>query len=242
MASPDKRTYRSDNRDAGASRTRAKVLEAGRHLFSRKGIDATTIAQIAERAGVSEATVYSTVKSKSGLLHALMHDAIFGPRFRAAQDRLVGVTDPVEQIALTAHVARAIYEGESAELSVLMKASAFSPELRKTQQAFEALRRDMQRVRIDALFKAGRAKKGLDKDTASSVLWMFTGRDVYHKLVHESGWSPDKFQEWLQQTLLETLTDSARVRAAQPAARPSRGGAGPTPAPARMPPRGSRQA
>lgn len=208
MANPVKRSYRSASREASADRTRTKVLEAGRFLFSRKGIDATTIAQIAERAGVSEATVYATVKSKSGLLHALMHEAIFGPRFQEAQKKLDGVGDPVEQIALTAHVARAIYEGESADLSLLMKASAFSPELRKTQQAFESLRREMQRGRIDALFKAGRARKGLDKDTAGSALWMYTGRDVYHKLVHESGWSPDKYQDWLAQTLLLTLTDA----------------------------------
>lgn len=208
MANSVKRAYRSEGREAAAGQTRARVLEAGKHLFSRKGIDGTTIAQIAARAGVAEATVYATVKSKSGLIHALVHEAIFGPRFQEAQQRLVGVTDPVRRIALTAHVARAIYEGESAELSLLMKASAFSPELRKTQKAFETLRREMQSERIDALFRAGRARRGLDRDTAASILWMYTGRDVYHKLVHESGWSPDKFQAWLEQTLLESLTDS----------------------------------
>ena len=183
------------------------MLEAGKYLFARRGIDGTTVAQIAERAGVSEATVYATVRSKSGLLHALVHEAVFGPRFQAALQRLEGVSDPVERIALTAHVARAIYEGESAELSLLMKASAFSPELRKAHQELEAMRRDMQRERIEALFKAGRARKGLDKASASSILWMYTGRDVYHKLVHESGWSPDKFQDWLERTLLESLTE-----------------------------------
>ena len=58
------------------------------------------------------------------------------------------------------------------------------------------------------MFKAGRARNGLDKDTASTILWMFTSRDVYHKLVYESGWSPDKFQDWLERTLLESLTDA----------------------------------
>lgn len=210
MARAGKRAYRSDAREAAAGRTRAKVLEAGRYLFSRRGIDATTIADIAGRAGVSEATVYATVKSKAGLLQALMHDAIFGTRFREAQQRLAGVADPVEQVALTAHVARAIYEGESAELSLLMKASAFSPELHRSQQAFEAIRREMQGPRIDALFKARRARKGLDREAAASLMWMYTSRDVYHKLVHESGWSPDRYQAWLERTLLETLTDSGR--------------------------------
>jgi AcrR family transcriptional regulator len=208
MVNSVKRTYTSASREASADRTRRKILEAGRFLFSRNGIDATTIAQIAERAAVAPATVYATVKSKAGLLEALMHDAIFGPRFKDAQKKLADVSDPVEQIALTAHVACAIYEGESADLSLLLKASAFSPELRRAQQAFETMRRDMQRGRIDALFKAGRQKKGLDKESAATVLWMFTGRDVYHKLVHESGWPPDKFRRWLEQTLVTTLTDA----------------------------------
>jgi AcrR family transcriptional regulator len=143
MPKPSKRSYRSDARAEAAERTRSKILDAGKVLFSRKGIDVTTIAQIAERAGVSEPTVYATVKSKAGLLHALMHDAIFGPRFQQALRKLEGVTDPLQRVALSAHVARAVYEGESSELSLLMKSSAFSPELRKAQQAFEVLRRKM---------------------------------------------------------------------------------------------------
>lgn len=183
------------------------MLDAGRFLFGRKGIDATTIGQIAERAGVSQATVYATVKSKSGLLRELLQDAMFGPAFQAAQQQLQGVTDPVARIALTAQVARAIYEAESTELNVLMKSSAFSPELRKSHQAFEDLRREMQQERIEALFKARRARKGLTRDTAATLMWMYTGREVYNKLVRESGWTADQFQAWLQRTLLETLTD-----------------------------------
>lgn len=207
MATSGKRSYRSEARAEAAERTRRRILEAGKFLFSRKGIDATTVAQIAERAGVSEPTVYATVKSKAGLLDALMHDAIFGPRFQQAQRQLDGVQDPVRRIALSAHVARAIYEGESAELSVLMKSSAFSPALRKTQQSFETLRRTMQRERIDALFAAGRARAGLDRERAAALLWMYTSRELYQKLVRESGWTPDDYQAWLEQTLRETLTD-----------------------------------
>ncbi len=209
MTTSGKRSYRSEARAEAAERTRRRILEAGKFLFSRKGIDATTVAQIAERAGVSEPTVYATVKSKAGLLDALMHDAIFGPRFQQAQRQLDGVQDPVRRVALSAHVARAIYEGESAELSVLMKSSAFSPELRKTQQSFETLRRTMQRERIDALFAAGRARAGLDRERAAALLWMYTGRELYQKLVRESGWTPDDYQAWLEQTLRETLTDGA---------------------------------
>lgn len=216
MANPGKkRGYRSDSRTEAAARTRARVLDAGKFLFTRKGIDATTIGQIAERAGVSEATVYATVKSKSGLLHALMQEAMFGPRFQGAQQKLAGVTDAVERIALTAQVARAIYEGESSELSVLMKAAAFSPELRKSQQAFEAMRREMQHERIEALFRSGRARAGLTPESAATLMWLYTAREIYAKLVHEAGWSPDDYQAWLERTLLETLTSPAPRPAAR---------------------------
>jgi hypothetical protein len=135
-------------------------------------------------------------------------DAISGRGFQQAQQQLGDETDPVKRIALSAHVARAIYEAESKELSLLIKASAFSPQLRKTQQAFESLRREMRAERIDALFAARRQKEGLDKETARTLLWMFTSREIYHKLVFEAGWSPDEFQRWLRRTLLESLTDS----------------------------------
>ncbi|GAB3765344.1 hypothetical protein GCM10028796_22430 [Ramlibacter monticola] len=207
MGRSSKRPYRSEARTAAAEETRGKVLEAGRSLFSRKGIDATTIAEIARRAGVSEATVYATVKSKSGLIEALMKDALFGPRYHAALEQVRQESDPVTRIALSAGVARAIYEGESAGLSLLMKASAFSPQLRKSQEAFEALRREMQLERIDALFEARRSRPGLTREAAATLLWMFTGREVYHKLVHESRWLPQEYEAWLQRTLVEALTD-----------------------------------
>lgn len=207
MKETGKRAYRSETRTDAAEHTRIKILEAGKFLFSRKGIDVTTIAQIAERAGVSVATVYATVKSKAGLLHAVMDEALFGPRFKLAQARLDGVKEPVRRLAMSAHVARAVYEGETAELSLLMKSSAFSPELRKTLQSFESLRRRMQEERIATLFAAKRARKGLTRDTAAALLWMMTSREVYQKLVHESGWTPDAYQDWLERALIETLTD-----------------------------------
>ena len=46
-------------------------------------------------------------------------------------------------------------------------------------------------------------------DDARRILWMYTSRDVYRMLVHESGWSPDRYQEWLARTLLDALVAPA---------------------------------
>jgi hypothetical protein len=139
------------------------------------------------------------------MLRALMRAALFGERFQAVQSVLHDVTDPVQLIALSAQIARAIYEGESAELGLMRGSSAFSPALKKLEREFEQVRFDMQEDRVRRLFEQSRAKEGLTLDDARRILWMYTSRDVYRMLVHEAGWSPERYQEWLAQTLLAAL-------------------------------------
>jgi AcrR family transcriptional regulator len=210
MPAPRKRPYESQLRERAAEATKARILDAAKALFVRHGIDHVTITQIAAKAGVAGSTVYALYKSKEGILRALMSGAIFGERFRAAQAKLAGVADPVRLVALSAHVARAIYEGESAELGLIRGASAFSPALRKMEQEFEKIRLEMQEERIRLLFRHGEQRPGLAPEDARRILWMYTSRDVYRMLVHESGWTPDRYQEWLSDTLLSALVRPGR--------------------------------
>ena len=174
MSEQGKRPYASKLRSRSAEVTRTRVLDAAKELFASQGIDGVTIARIAEKGGVAAATVYSLFKSKEGLLHALMHAALFGPQFQEALARLEGVTDPVESIAMSAHVARAIYESENAELGLIRGASAFSPALRKMEQDFERTRFEMQEKRVSLLFAAEKQRKGLELIEARRILWMYT--------------------------------------------------------------------
>ncbi len=205
MAAPRKRKYVSAIRDEAAGRSRRRILDAAASLFARSGIDRVTIAQIAARAKVSVPTVYALFKSKEGILHAILESALFGPAFQAARARLEGVTDPVVLIERSAAVARAIYESESTALGLMRGASAFSPALRKAEQAFEDLRYSMQEARVRLLFDEGKARPGLGLDEARRILWMYTGRDIYRMLVQEGGWSPDEYEAWLARTLVASL-------------------------------------
>jgi len=38
-------------------------------------------------------------------------------------------------------------------------------------------------------------------------MWMYTSREVYRMLVTEGGWTPDRYQEWLSQTLVAALVE-----------------------------------
>lgn len=205
MSTQTKRQYVSKVRSQAADATKGDVLRAARALFVRHGIDRTTVAQIAARAKVSVPTVYALYKSKEGILRELVSSALFGQSFQAAHAKLKGISDPIKLIVLTAHVARAIYEAESSELGLMRGASAFSPALGSLEREFEKIRFDMQEERVRLLFARSKQKKELGFDEARRILWMYTSRDVYRMLVHESGWTPDRYQEWLSDTLVSSL-------------------------------------
>ena len=205
MKSSTHRSYSSDLRAQSAEDTRKRILDAATFLFGRKGIDKVTISDIGERAEVAASTVYGIYKSKDGILRALMQRSLFGPSFQAAQNLLDGVADPTELIRLTAQVSRAIYASESSDLGLLRSASGFSPALKKMEQEFERIRYDMQEERLRGLVKAGKLRHGLTFEEARRIMWMYTSRDVYRMLVHEGGWPPERYQQWLSQTLLEAL-------------------------------------
>jgi AcrR family transcriptional regulator len=203
-----KRAYSSPARTGAADETRARILASARDLFGRDGIDAVTIAEIASRSGVAGSTVYSIFGSKEGILRGLMEQSLFGGRFQTAQQILADIGDPVEMIARTSHVSRAIYESESSDLGLLRHVSGYAPALRKIEEEFEQTRYEMQEDRLRRLFAAGRAKKRISFDEARRILWMYTSREVYHMLVIKGGWTPDRYQEWLSQTLVEALVDA----------------------------------
>lgn len=199
------RPYTSDTRSQAAKATKARLLHASQTLFSRRGIDRVTIEQIAKKAKVSVSTVFSLYKSKEGILRELIKSALFGQRFQMAIARLEGETDPVRLIALTANVARAIYEAESSELGLIRGVSAFSPALSNLEREFENLRYQMQKERVELLFAQSKQRKGLTLDEARRIMWMYTSRDVYRLLVQEGGWKPDRYQKWLSITLVNAL-------------------------------------
>ena len=212
MSRSAKRRYVSKVRSRRADATRDRVLDAAKKLFMRHGIDGTTIAEIAKKAGVAVPTVYALYKSKEGMLRALMQSALFGPRFQKARAKLDGVTDPVKLVALSAQVARAIYESESAELGLIRGSSAFSPALRKLEQEFEAIRFEMQQERVRLLFAHGKHRRGLTLKEARRILWTFTSRDLYRMLVHAGGWTPDEYQQWLSDFILSALVNPEAVK------------------------------
>ncbi|MFP4193608.1 MAG: TetR/AcrR family transcriptional regulator [Desulfosalsimonas sp.] len=60
------------------SRKGAAIVKAAEHIFARKGFQAATVADIAKKAKVSEATIYEYFSSKEELLFAIPAENIRG--------------------------------------------------------------------------------------------------------------------------------------------------------------------
>jgi len=100
-----KRTYRSSVRQAQAARTRASLVAAASELFVEHGYVATTVDDIATRAGVSRATVFNAVGGKPELLIRAYQFAVrgdqpdVGDQFATTDRRGQGSTDNSRRIA-----------------------------------------------------------------------------------------------------------------------------------------------
>jgi hypothetical protein len=55
------------------------------------------------------------------------------------------------------------------------------------------------------LERSGRLRPKVSAEEALAVIWAMTGADWYVNLVFERGWTPDRFEDWLGDTLIVML-------------------------------------
>ena len=210
-----KRTYQSLVRQRHAGDTRRRIVEATRRLVQSEGYAGMTIEAIAQRAQVSAQSVYAIFKSKTGILTALLDQAAFGADYEDAVLRALSASDPETRLRLAAPIARQIHDAQSVTFDLLRGAGVVAPELAKLERQREGLRYERQERMIISLGDAGRLRTELDHATARDIFWMLTGRDAYRMLVRERGWSSQKYQEWLADTLVHSLLTAGRPNPAR---------------------------
>lgn len=167
VSTPDRRPV-SGRREA----TRRRLFEAAVTLISEQGYGATTVDEIAERAGVAKGTVYYNFGGKSELYTALMEWGIT----RLADTLKEAAPDPGADPAraLTA-VLRAGVEfiGAHEALARLLMAEAW-----RTNRSWHTTVRQLRTeaigvvtARLDALAADGRIRPDLDTGLAGSALF-----------------------------------------------------------------------
>ena len=80
-----------------------------------------------------------------------------------------------------------------------------APELARLEQERERIRYGREEAMIVSLREAKRLRPGLSYRAARDSLWSRTGSDGDLRLVRERGWSSRKYQDWLADTLVQSL-------------------------------------
>src|SRR6478672_4153811 len=80
-----------------AAQRRDQLIEVATRLFARTGYDATTTADIAKAAGVTEPILYRHFSSKQELFVAIVRD-VSAVTMKGRNDLITGVTDPAEKL------------------------------------------------------------------------------------------------------------------------------------------------
>jgi AcrR family transcriptional regulator len=205
VAKIKKRPYKSLVRQRQAGDTRRRIVEATRRLLQSEGYAGMTVEAIAQRAEVSAQSVYAIFKSKTGILTELLDQSSFGTDYEDAVRQARSASDPEIRLRLAARVARQIRGTQSATFDLMRGAGVVAPELAKLEQQRERLRYEREESVIIFLRDAGRLRPGLSHKTARDIFWMLTGGDVYRMLVCERKWSPQKYEDWLADVLVQSL-------------------------------------
>jgi AcrR family transcriptional regulator len=206
------RTYSSPLRAKQAEVTRKAVLDAARDLFITQGYGATTIDQIAARAGVSKPTVFTAVGNKQTVLSAVRDVAMAGDDAKVAvaerplAQRIRSEPDQRRALELIGQLLTEM-GGRYAKIDAVLRGAAHSgePELRELYLTGEEQRLIGARMWVSALAEKGPLRQGLDTDQAVDVMWLYMSPDLYHKLVHVRGWTPERYQRWAVEALATLL-------------------------------------
>jgi AcrR family transcriptional regulator len=211
MSAPVKKPYNSALRTAQARATRRAIVNVAARLFIERGYGATTVDAIAAAAGVSRKTVFTSVGGKAEALRLAFDWAIAG------DDEPVPVQDRPQIQALRQEAdARLILTGYArsvrevceriAPLSAVLQAAAgLDAEIRALAQESGAQRLRGMRILAGTLTDRNALKPGLTAAEAADILWLLNDPAVYHRLVIEQGWTPDRYQDWLAETFIGLL-------------------------------------
>jgi AcrR family transcriptional regulator len=208
-------SYQSPLRAAQAQATRRAIVAAAAGLFVERGYGATSVDAIAEAAGVSRKTVFTSVGGKAAALKLALDWAIVGDDAPVAMmDRpqvqaQMREPDARRLLALYAQL-NAEVGGRISELQHVVEAAAGADEeLRALAETLAAQRRFGMGHLAEQLDQRGALRPDLSVDEAADVLWLMSGPANYRWFVVVQGWSPLRFAGWLGDALASLLVDPA---------------------------------
>jgi AcrR family transcriptional regulator len=201
----ESRTYQSPRRRQQAEETRRAILGAARTLFAERGYAATALSDIAEAAGVSVPTLYSSIGSKATIARALVEftneqsDIPQNDRIQQA------TTNGPDLLRANAHLVRVLNERSGDIIRALLMAAASEPELAPALEAGRRYHREAEYANAYRLAGMQALRPGISAEEAGAIITTLALPEVIGHLAEVEGWSFDKIEAWLAETLIRLL-------------------------------------
>lgn len=207
------RSYSSPARSAQALRTRADVVAAAHELFVTLGWVATTMAGVAERAGVARQTVYLMFESKQALLEVCIDQRVRrigadAPVRSLPEYRAMGTGKTAERVRASAHWLAGAHERSATIQRVLDQAAVTDP-----TAAARLLEREQGRWQ-EVAFAVGLVLGTKPTREFVDLVWTMASRDIWLKLIEQRGWAPTQWQSWFESALTAAITQYLSTEAA----------------------------
>jgi AcrR family transcriptional regulator len=199
-----RRRYHSPLRADQAEQTRRRILTSAYRLFEERGYAGTTIAAVAEDAGVAPETVYVTMGDKRGLLEGVIELAIAGATDDTGPPSVAELAGAGARLDALVEYSCGILARTRPLHAVIRGAADKEPFAAELGQRLLKERLAAQTRRIDR-FLAEDLRPGLSVDEAGQRYCVLASPELYYLLTVELGWSAERHQRWLAELLAGDL-------------------------------------
>ena len=198
----NRRRYDAPRRRAAAERTRARILEASGVLFREHGYEPTTVAQIAERAGVSVDTVYAAAGRKPQLVRLVIDDLLgegrgpVGAEQRGYVEQIRATEGAGAKLEVYAAALARLHPQVAPLVEALRDAGRTDDDCRQAWRGLVERRATNMRTFAADLRATGELREDLDDAAVGDIVWA-TNSPEYFLLLASRGWSPERYRRHL---------------------------------------------
>lgn len=216
----ERRPYRSTLRTDQARETRRAIISAARDLFIELGWSRTTIDAVADRAGVSRKTVFTSAGGKATLLKVALDWALVGDdqpvplSERPVLAEMQRLNDPGALVVRWAQFVAELEERAAPLAAVLVVAADADPEAAEVHAESERNRRLGAEFIVARLVATGGLRPGLTTERAVAAALVLMDPAVHRTLVDENGWTRAEYAQWIERAAVAELLKRVDARGA----------------------------
>jgi AcrR family transcriptional regulator len=186
------------------------MVRAAYELFTERGYQATTMGEIADRAGVAVQTLHFTFGTKAVLLQNTYDYAVIGQGERLPPEKqpwyaefLASTRLPDALEILVDNVGAVL--ARTAPLDDFVRSAAHEPQAARIRSHAEMMRRQAWTAMVEQLASRFALTNGLDTKHAVDILMLLMSPTSYQTFVGEYEWTPAEWRGWCASAITAQL-------------------------------------